>query len=96
MAGSLMTVVKDISKYKLDLVGVQEVRWERGGTKLAGEYPFAYGKGNENHELVIGFFIHKRIIGAVKRVECDSDRMSYIILRGCWCDYCSECSCPNR
>jgi hypothetical protein len=38
MADSLMTVVKDISKYKLDLVEVQEVRWDRGGTEPAGEY----------------------------------------------------------
>jgi hypothetical protein len=48
-AGSLMTVAKDISKYKFDLVGVQEVRWDRGGTEPAGEYIFFYGKGNENH-----------------------------------------------
>jgi hypothetical protein len=26
-AGSLMTVVKEIEEYKLDLVGVQKVRW---------------------------------------------------------------------
>jgi predicted nucleotidyltransferase len=31
------------------------------------------------------FFVHKRIISAVKRVEFVSDRMSYIILRGLWC-----------
>jgi hypothetical protein len=29
--------------------------------------------------------VHKRIISGVKRVEFVSDRMSYIILRGCWC-----------
>jgi exonuclease III len=29
--------------------------------------------------------VHKRVISAVKRVEFVSDRMSYIILRGCWC-----------
>jgi exonuclease III len=44
-AGSFMTIAKEISKYKLDLVGVQEVRWDRGGTDPAGEYPFIYGKG---------------------------------------------------
>jgi hypothetical protein len=29
--------------------------------------------------------VHKRTISTVKRVEFFSDRMSYIILRGCWC-----------
>jgi hypothetical protein len=89
-----MTVASEISKYKLDLVGVQEFRWDGGGTEPAGEYPFFYGKGNENHELGTGFFVHRRIVSAVKRVEFISDRMSYIIrvLRGRWC----ECSCPNK
>jgi hypothetical protein len=45
------------SKRKLDLVGVQEVRWDGGGTESAGEYTrtFLYGKGSENHELGTGF-----------------------------------------
>jgi exonuclease III len=50
-AGSLRAVAEEISKYKLDLVGVQEVRWDGGGTEPAGEYTFFYGKGSENHEL---------------------------------------------
>jgi exonuclease III len=28
--GSLKTVARELGKYKLDLVGVQEVRWEKG------------------------------------------------------------------
>jgi hypothetical protein len=39
---------------------------------------------NENHEL--GFFVHKKITSAVKRVEFLSDWMPYIIPRGRWCD----------
>jgi exonuclease III len=67
-------------------MGLQEVGWEGSGTEPAGEYTFFYGKGNENQESGTGFFfVHKRITSAVKRVEFISDRMSYIILRGCWC-----------
>jgi hypothetical protein len=85
-AGSLSTVPEEISKYKMHFVRVQEVRWDGGGTKPAGQYTFFYGKGNQNNELGTGFFIHKRIISADKRAEFVSDRMSYIILRGCWGD----------
>jgi exonuclease III len=52
-AASLREVVEEISKYKLDLVRVQEVRWDGGGTEPAGEYTFLHGKWNENHELGI-------------------------------------------
>jgi hypothetical protein len=53
--GSLMTGSRELARYKLDLVGVQEVRWEGGGIEPAGEYTFSYGKGNDNHELDTGF-----------------------------------------
>jgi hypothetical protein len=45
-----MTVSRELARYNLDLVGVQEVRWEGGGTEPAGEYTFFNGMGNENHE----------------------------------------------
>jgi hypothetical protein len=39
-----------------------------------------------NWVQVFFFFVHKKIISAVIRVEFASDRISCIILRGRWCD----------
>jgi exonuclease III len=80
-AGFLMTSLRELSKCKLHLVGVQEV----SGTEPAEKYTFFYRKGNDKHELGTGFLVHKRIISVVNRVEFVSGRMSFIILRGRWC-----------
>jgi hypothetical protein len=50
-AGLLTAAAMKLASYKLDLVGVQEVRWDEEGTVRAGDYNFHYGKGNENHQL---------------------------------------------
>jgi hypothetical protein len=81
-SGSLMTVAREIARCKLDLVGVQEVGWDQEGTVRAGDYTFVYGKGIESHQLGTGFFfVHQRILSAIKRVEFVCDRMSYMVLR---------------
>jgi hypothetical protein len=64
--GSLKRVVRELGKCKLDLVGVQEVRWEKGGTERAEDYIYFYGQGNGDHQLGTGFFVHKRILSAVR------------------------------
>jgi hypothetical protein len=42
--GSLRELAEEILKYKLDLVVVQEVRWDGGDIAPAGEYTLFYGK----------------------------------------------------
>jgi len=54
-AGLLKAAARELGRYKLDVVGVQEVRWDKGGTAREGDYDFFNGKGNDNHQLGTGF-----------------------------------------
>jgi hypothetical protein len=43
--GSLKTVARELGKCKLDLVGVQEIRWDKGGgNEGAEDYTFFLSK----------------------------------------------------
>jgi hypothetical protein len=54
--GAMKSVMGELQKYKLDLVGVQEVRW--GGDISNSNYTFLYGKENVSHHVGTGFFIY--------------------------------------
>jgi hypothetical protein len=38
------TVATELARHKLDIVGVQEVRWDKWGTARPGDYTFFHGK----------------------------------------------------
>jgi hypothetical protein len=52
-AVSLMKVAKEITKCKLELVGMKEVRWNRGGKKPAGQ------ETNIKYKTLINFVWNK-------------------------------------
>jgi len=60
-AGSPTAAARELARYELDLVGVQEVRWDKEGTVRVGNYNFFYRKGNESHELGIRYFVQNSI-----------------------------------
>jgi hypothetical protein len=57
----------------------------RGGISNSRQFYIFLWKGKVNHPLGTRFFVHNRIISAVKRVEFVTDRMSYKTLKGRWC-----------
>jgi hypothetical protein len=44
--GSITTVATELARYKLDLVGVKEVRWDKEATLRSGDYIFFCGRVN--------------------------------------------------
>ena len=45
--GSLTAAARELARYKLDLVGVQEVRWDKEGTVRAEDVIFCMGREME-------------------------------------------------
>ena len=43
-AGSFIVAARELARYKLDLVGIQELRWEKGSRLNAGDYIFSMEK----------------------------------------------------
>jgi len=67
----------ELARYKLDVVGVQEGRWDKGCMVRAGDYIFFCGKGNKISSIGNWIFLHHRIVSTFKRVEFISVRISY-------------------
>jgi hypothetical protein len=56
--GSLMAAARELVIYKVDLVGMHNVRFDKEGTVRVGDYNVFYGKGKENHQLGTEFFLY--------------------------------------
>ena len=62
--GSLTVPPRELARYKLDLVGVQEVRWDKGSTVKAGDYNFFCGKETETINWEKDFFTPQNSISS--------------------------------
>ena len=74
MSGPITAVARELTRYKLDLLGVQEVRWNERGTVRTGDYFVSIEKEMKIINGQQEFFVHHRIVSAGKRVEFLSDR----------------------
>jgi hypothetical protein len=63
-AGSLRKFKDELTKYKIGIMTMQEVRWIGSDTLDSGEYTVFYS-GNENNTFGTGFVVHRDYKGAV-------------------------------
>jgi len=68
----------------MDLVGVQEVRWEVIGTLESGNYTLFYVEGNANHQLGTGILFMRKLAQQLKGWNLLMT-MFHVLLKGRWC-----------
>jgi hypothetical protein len=81
-AGLLTAAARELARYKLDLVGVQEVRWDKGGTVSARDFNFLYGYlGDPDVDgRIILRWIFRKWNGSVEWIGLAQDRARWRVL----------------
>jgi hypothetical protein len=85
-ASRWFTVLILRTKWGLNLVEMQEIRWDISRRLY---YPLFCTQKNENHEQGAGYFVHQTRLSAV------SNRLSHTVLRSLGWYRCSESACTN-
>lgn len=75
--GKLKELCDEASRYKLDIVGVQEVRWGgQGKLRTIGGMSFIYsGRVSEDHGSGVGLLLSPEAARALVSYPCISDRL---------------------
>ena len=48
-------MTSELDMCRMDMIGLQHVRWEGSGTLESENYTLFYGEGNAHHQLITGF-----------------------------------------
>lgn len=81
-SGSLINVIQELERYKMDLVAVQETRWTGNGSINKNKYTIMYG-GNDTqiHALGTGFIINNKLLPFIRKFEAVNERISHITIQ---------------
>jgi hypothetical protein len=69
-SGSITTTARKLKRYNLYLVGVKEVRWDKGGHAKSMRLYFFLWKRKRKSSIGKRVFVNHRIVSAVKTVQC--------------------------
>lgn len=79
--GSALSLTKEIEKYGIKLLDLQEVRWEEAGNAKISQTTIFNGKSEKGHQLGTGFAVHESIIHTVKNFKDINPRISTITIK---------------
>ena len=75
-AGKLKELCDTAERYRLDIVGVQEVRWHGKDKIRHGPWTFIYsGREDRQHIAGVGLLLSPRAAGALRAVDCVDERI---------------------
>jgi exonuclease III len=79
--GGAQSIIKEIEKYKVEIVALQEIRWDDTGTVNIQETTILYGKCNEQRQFGTGFAVHKSLIPNIREFKDINPRISVLTMK---------------
>ncbi|XP_016656573.1 uncharacterized protein LOC107882559 [Acyrthosiphon pisum] len=80
--GTAISVVKEIEKYKIKIVALQETRWSDEGTiDINDTAAILYDKCNERRQFGVGFAVHKSLVHTIKEFKVINCRIAILIVK---------------
>ena len=81
--GKMQEISKEMMKYKIDIIALQEMRWQGQDWIDKPDYTLlCSGSEDETDELGIGFMMNKTIKGSLLDLEPQNNRTCKIRLKG--------------
>jgi exonuclease III len=81
--GKMQEISKEIMKYKIDIIAIQEIRWQGKGRIDKLDYTFPYSGSEEKTGLLgTGFMVNKTMKGSLLDFEPQNNRICKIRLKG--------------
>ena len=80
--GDARVLSRTLSRYGMDVVALQEIRWIGTGEIKCEEYTIFYSCNESRHIFGTGFAVHNRVLSLVVGFEAINERMCVLRLRG--------------
>lgn len=80
--GTAQCLVKEIRRYNLEVVVLQEIRWNEKGILNLKDRTIFYGECNDRRQFGTGFAVHKSIAPLVTEFKSTNPRMLTLTIKG--------------
>jgi len=79
-------MIKEVEKYGLGVVTLQEIRWKEAGSMGMGNMTILFGGCDERGQFGVGFAVRKNIAPMIKDFRVINPRLALLEIKTKWFD----------
>jgi len=84
--GAAQSMIKEVEKYGLGIVALQEIRWKEAGSIDMGNMTILFGGCDERGQYGVGFAVRKNIVPTIKDFRIINPKLALLKIETKWFD----------